>query len=332
MTPVYHVAAPPPAIAGTDALWQDIDLLARHFQATSACVYPFRTPRPLVPPLLYGWAALNQLRTFDHPGHLHHVFSPVAFAYPYLRKLKQPLVYSVVAGSVRRPTQWLLDRAVWIANNARDRHTLEQAGAPRVHEVRPGINLHRFAAVPPPSQEPFTLLMASAPWTRAQFDGKGVDLLLEALRELQDVRLILLWRGHHTAELHARLSRHGLADRVEVIDRAADVPALLARAHAVILLARWSKLVKAWPHSLIEGLAAGRQVITSEAVAMSDFLREHRAGFVLSEWSAGALRALIESAREAPAPMDIVRRLAQETFSVDRMLRAISVVYDDAAR
>ncbi len=332
MTPVYHVAAPPPAVAGTDALWQDMDLLARHFHAESACVYPFGKPRPLAPPLLYGWAALRRLRALDAPGRLHHVFSPVAFAYPYLRRLEQPLVYSVVAGQAGRPARWLLDRAVWIANNARDRRALERFGARAVHEVRPGLDLARFAAVPPPPPGPFTLLMASAPWTRAQFAHKGVELLFAALRAMRDTRLVLLWRGHHAAELRARLRRSGLEERVEVMDCAADVPAVLARVHAVVLLARQSKLVKAWPHSLLEGLAAGRHVITSDAIAISDFLRERQAGFVLSEWSAGALGALIESARAAPPPPDALRRLALDCFNVDRMLRAFSAIYDAAAR
>lgn len=332
MNPIYHVAAPPPALAGTDALWQDIDLLAGRFGGDRFSVYPFSKPMPLVPPLLYGWSALRSLRALDQPGRLHHIVSPVAHAFPYLRRLKQPLVYSVVAAVNRRPPNWLLARAMWIANNPRDRRALEKAGAARVVEIPPGLDLERFARVPPPPSGPFTLLMASAPWTRAQFASKGVDLLLEALNGLPEVHLILLWRGHHAAALQSRIDALSLRNRVELINRAVEVPQILARAHAVILLARRAKLVKAWPHSLVEGLAAGRHVLTSEAVAMSDFLREQQAGFVLADWTVDALRELIASARAAATPPRAVRQLALEVFSVERMLDALSAAYGAAAR
>ena len=269
--PILHVAAPRPRLTDTDALWQEADHLAQEFNGDIETVYPGSRPSRWIPRPLYGWSNLARLKALDQPGRVHHVLYAVPYPFPYLRALKQPIVYSVMAGArTRSLPAWINRRTVWVVSHEREEARLREAGARHVRVIRPGLDLARLATTPPPPEGPFTLLCASAPWTRGQFATKGFGLLLDWVRSQSDRRLLLLWRGLHLELLQRRVAALGLAQQVEIINERVDIQSLLARCHAVVLLAQTPKLVKTWPHSLLEGLAAGRPVVISDTIAMSD--------------------------------------------------------------
>ena len=132
----------------------------------------------------------------------------------------------------------------------------------------------------PPGPE-FVLLSGSAPWTLEQFRTKGVDALLEVAREMRDLRLVFLWRGVLLPELVARVRRLELSDRVEILRDWVDVSQVLARVHAAVVLAGRPGLVKAYPHSLLEALVAGRPVMVSDGNPMAAYVREKGCGRVV---------------------------------------------------
>lgn len=333
--PVIHVAAPPPRLAHTDAMWQEAESLAERFHGDVLSVYPGTVPSRWVPRPLYGWRQLSRLREADQAGRLHHVYFAIPYAFPYLRRLRQPIVFSVMAGVSGGPVPaWMHRRTVWVVSNERDRERLAARGGIHIRVVRPGLDLQRLSDTPPPPTGPFTLLYASAPWTAAQFASKGFDLLFQWLAQHPEARLILLWRGLHVDVLHRKLERADLRDRVEVINQQTNIQQLLARCHAVILMARQAKLVKAWPHSLLEGLGAGRPVVVNDAVAMSDYVRSEQVGSVMAGWNANALAKALADV-QAPgftAEAAVRRRLAiARDFRPDQMWDGYAAAYHAAS-
>ena len=124
-------------------------------------------------------------------------------------------------------------------------------------------------------------MAGSAPWTRKQFRTKGVDALLRVAQKQPFLRLVFLWRGLLSAELRRRVDRLGLAGRVEIIEQRVDVQEVLKRVQVAVVFSDKPKLVKAYPHSLLEALACGRPVVVSDRIAMSDFVQENRCGQVV---------------------------------------------------
>lgn len=316
---ILHLTVPPEAIPGTDATLQDAALLARELGAEILHVYPGRRPSRWMPPILFGWNVWNALREADRAGAVHLVFHSRARAFPYLRFLRGHVIYTVTADAGRaEPPGWLRRRAIFVVTQARAARSAGTWRNARVVEIRPGVDLSHIRTAPPPAPEtPPTLLMASAPWTRSQFRSKGIVLLLDVLRLRPDLRLILLWRGWHLEPLRRLVANTGFADRVEIVDRRVDVNEYLARSHAVVLLARSSRLVKAWPHSLLEGLAAGRPVLASSAIPISDELRERDLGEVLEDWTPESLNAAICRLLRRTGRFDV-----RAAFSPERMVEA----------
>ena len=71
--------------------------------------------------------------------------------------------------------------------------------------------------------------MASAPWTRRQFELKGIDLLLEVVAKLPFLRVVLLWRGVLVEELIARIKRLGIEKSVEIVNQKVNVSDYLGK-------------------------------------------------------------------------------------------------------
>jgi len=179
-------------------------------------------------------------------------------------------------------------------------------------------------------------MAGSAPWTRKQFRTKGVDALLNVAKRLPFLRLVLLWRGVLSSEIRERVDRLGLAERVEIVEELVDVEQVLKRVHAAVVLADKPKLVKAFPHSLLEALACGRPVLTSDRIPMSDYVLEHQCGLVVSGVDESDIFRMIpllrrdyetyqENARRVgaqnfdfPAIVDAYRKLYESVIDVDR--------------
>ena len=168
----------------------------------------------------------------------------------------------------------------------------------------------------------------SAPWTRAQFESKGVQALLEAARRLPDLRITFLWRGILTQEMHDKVRSAGLEDRVEVIDEQVDVNEVLAGVHATINLATTPDIVKAQPHSLLESLAAGKPILVSRAIPLSDYAESKRVGEIVEEVTPEAILQALEHLRQHySAFRDSAAKHGKTDFDLEVMVSSFADVY-----
>jgi len=272
-------------IPGTDAVVQEVEWLRARFGSEVLGLRPAWRARARYPRALLGLHRLATIRRRDRHVDLHHVYVPQLYWLPLLWFVKRPVVYTVTAGlgsgSRLPPAAFLRRLGAIVVPSRADLDALTRRGLRNVHLIRPGIDLARFADSPPPPGPEFVLLSGSAPWTREQFRSKGVDALLAVARGMPEVRLVFLWRGVLLPELVARVRRLELSERVEILDGWVDVSRVLARVHAALVLAERPGLVKAYPHSLLEALAAGRPVLVSDGCAMAEYVRETGCGRVV---------------------------------------------------
>ena len=138
----------------------------------------------------------------------------------------------------------------------------------------------------------------------------------------------MLWRGLLLDELRERIGRRGLEDRVEVVANRVAIDDYLRRAHAAVLLAKRGDIVKAYPHSLIESLVAGKPVILSDALPMADYVRQKGCGIVVDEVSSEALAAAVEALRRNYDELaSKARSIGSHTFSQRAMIDAYRDLY-----
>ena len=254
------------------------------------------------------------------------------YYFPVLRFLKNPVVFTVVASLAGRSRPAHIDRLNalrgLVVSSERDAAVLRSWGITNCTIVPPAIDAPGLAPQRLPLGGEITLLMASAPWVEEQFDTKGVDVLLEAVARDPAIKLILLWRGLLLDELKARIAKFGVADRVEVVPGRVEIGDYLKRAHATVLLAKRSDIVKAYPHSLIESLLAGKPVILTEALPMADFVRERDCGIVASGADVPSVLSAVESLRTRYGTIaENARAIKSRAFSKAAMIESYRALY-----
>ncbi len=335
MSIVYLLPTLPPKSAKTEAIAQEIDLLRRTFGGELLYVNPNEgLPQPLIPRLGFGWHSLPKLYRMAQGTDLFHIFNPDPFPYPFLLALPKPVVYTITAGVATRPNLAFFRRmAVVTVPDERTSVQLKRWGLTNVALQRPGITTHRFTPNPLPltPSEPLRLLVASAPWTLAQFSSKGFDALLATVQQMPDLHLTLLWRGLLVEEIQQRIVTLGVGERVTVIDQTVDVNAALAHAHAAAIFATTPGIIKSYPHSLLDALAAGKPVLLSHTIAMSDYVNSEQCGVVAEAVTPDALmKALAQLRADYSRYAKNATLVGRRDFTEEAAMEAASAIYTSA--
>jgi len=330
MKVLYHLTVLPPKMPECEALSQEIAALRHHFEGDLIYLNPNQQSPIYIPRLAFGFHKLRQLRRREADFHLHHLYNPDAFPFPVLRFLKRPVIYTISSGvSQRRPNiDFFASLAAVAVSDERSFNWLKEWGLDNLFLVRTGIDTKRFTFSAVPLQKEIRLLVASAPWTPAQFQTKGIEALLQAAQLNPDLQLIFLWRGVLTAEMKERVQQMSLEAQVTVIDRQVDVNRMLGRVHASVTLASSPGIIKSYPHSLLDSLAAGKPVLVGQAIPMADYVEQTQCGVVVEQVTPYAILRAIESLKRNYKTLQTsAGRVGQKDFSLQAMIDSFQTMY-----
>lgn len=293
MRVLYHVTMPPSPMAACDAVLQEVQAIRALAPGDVMHLYPARAPGTRFPRRLWGMQNILQLLRADLRVDVHHVFNPDPYPFAVLRLLRKPIVYTAVAGAHKQHRLQAVRLSqmarVIVVPDAADQSRMLSWGITNSAVVRSSIAVHQFSHTPVGGRTPPTLLMGSAPWSEAQFHTKGVDALLQVARQHPDLRLVFLWRGVLEDAMRRRITDAELDERVTLLAQQVDVNEVLAAVHACAALASDADLIKAYPHSLLESLAAGKPVLVSRLIPMARDIEAQGCGVVVDEVSAAAI-------------------------------------------
>lgn len=335
MRVLYHIPTPRPKRPECDAVHQEIAALSDRFGGAPIHVHPSEYTRWPLPRLLFGLREARALRWREQDVDIHHIYNPDPYAYPYLRLLKKPIVYTLSAGlrGTRRFPVPFFSRIVaqTVVSDAADAQQLRKIGVLNAEAVPTGIDLSRFRFTQIECDGALTVLSGSAPWTRKQFLTKGVDALLDAATRFPSMRLVFLWRGYLLDEMMRRVSQRDLQARVDVVDEIVDVNRVLAGVHAAVVLASDASAIKAYPHSLIEALAAGRPIVISRGIPMADWAEREGCGVVVERLEPEAVGFALERLRADYTRLQAnAHRAGRDAFPIEKTLTGYEAVYQRA--
>ena len=331
MNILYHLSTLRSRMEQAEAIAQEITALRGRFGGDVIYVNPNQQSPIYVPRLLFGFHKLKEIRSREANLHLHHFYNPDPFPFPYLRQLRRPVIYSVTCGvGDRRPDETFFSALAAVAvSDERSLKRLQLWGFDNVVRVRPGIDTGRFTYSPLPLRSEIRLMVGSAPWTKGQFRSKGVEALLSAAQQADHLRLVFLWRGILADEMERRVRRLNLARQVTVLNELVDVNEILAGVQASITLAAAPGIVKSYPHSLLESLAAGKPVLVSRAIPMADYVERMGCGKVVESVTPTEVLAAVESlTREYEDLQKSAQQAGQRDFSQEGMIASFREMYE----
>jgi glycosyltransferase involved in cell wall biosynthesis len=277
--------------------------------------------------------ALRGLAALLEPfGDLNHVVGAMD-SWHLLRVLgRRPILFTVAIEGKPLESS-LYDKVSAFAAESRPlADALVRAGVPsaKIHVRYPGVDLARFRPGPRRAA-PFRVLFASSPATPADFERRGIPLMVEAARQCPEVEVVLLWRRWGQVEACVRaLHTLGLPPnlRVDVRD-VSDMAALFQSVDATLFLPE-SGHGKSAPNSVIEGLASGCPAILNRACGISDLVEAHGGGLVIDRREpravADAMRELASNAGDHAAA---ARALAERHFSEADFLDDYATLYQE---
>ena len=266
-------------------------------------------------PIIFGGIATRVVggcRYFALMSGLGYVFSPAANDRPLLRRVVRYLYRSALKRA----------EAVFVFNED-DKSDMQKLGMisqrQRVVQVPgSGVDLSYFGAAPVPVGAP-TFLMIS----RLMRD-KGVIEYINAARIVRqsrpDARFMLLARPEHEnpTAISPEELRHELAgSSVELLDETNDVRPHLAKCTTFVLPSYYREGL---PRTILEAMAVGRPVITTDMPGCRDAVRDGTNGSIVPPCDVGALaKAMIGMAvfpEEAAQMGQQSRKMAEETYDV----------------
>jgi glycosyltransferase involved in cell wall biosynthesis len=159
---------------------------------------------------------------------------------------------------------------------------------------------------------------------------KGHDGLLEAAVHVQHALFVLAGDGPDRERLQAKAATLGISDRVRFIGQRTDVVDLLAACDLFVL----PSLYEGLPLGLLEAMAAGKPVVATAVGGTTEVVVDGVHGCLVAPRNAVALASAINGLLGDPGRAARMAAGGQvrikERFSVESMVRATEVVYEDA--
>ncbi|MBX5489261.1 MAG: glycosyltransferase, partial [Mycolicibacterium hassiacum] len=219
---------------------------------------------------------------------------------------------------------------------------LRVAPASKFTVVRLGLDLERRIAAPEGARERVRSELGVGRdqflvvWLGRMTEIKRVDDLLRIFAVLRrrgvDAVLALVGDGPNRADLQRLADELGVADAVRFAGFRADVGSVFRACDAVAL----TSANEGTPVSLIEALAAGCAVVTTDVGGARDVVDDGRAGFLVP---AGDLDGFADRLEELAGSPELRRRLGEAgrkhvfaRYSVDRLVRDIDTLYRELLR
>jgi starch synthase (maltosyl-transferring) len=163
---------------------------------------------------------------------------------------------------------------------------------------------------------------------------KGLDVLVEAtaiLIRARPVQVAIVGDGPYRTELERLVARASLTDRIHLLGRRDDVPRLLRSADVFVFPSRTEGL----PNALLEAMAAGLPVVTTDAPGCRDLIAHGCTGLIVPVDDAAALAREVERVlSDGALSLSLGQAATAEAtrnFMLNKTFRAYRALYAEAA-
>lgn len=133
---------------------------------------------------------------------------------------------------------------------------------------------------------------------------KGFDLLIPAFAQLAerfaDWDVAVFGKGVEQAALRQQIERHGLTDRIVLMEPTTSIGVELAASHVFVLPSRY----EGFPNALAEAMAAGLPAVAFTDVSGVEDLIAHKKSGLLCDWGTGDSAAIASLAAQLAALME----------------------------
>lgn len=198
--------------------------------------------------------------------------------------------------------------------------------AARVHVVPNGVDPTAYAG---PASDGRGRCRPTVVWVGVMAEVKRLDLLLEAVAAVPDVRLVLAGDGPLRPRVEADVERLGMGERVCLLGRVEDVPGVLDAADVFVL----SSAAENLPLALLQAMASGLPVVATAVGGVPEVVRDGVEGVLVPAGDASALAEALQKVCADPDRLRLGvagRARVEKAFTVGACVDGLERVYTRA--
>ncbi len=208
--------------------------------------------------------------------------------------------------------------------------------------IHPPVDLTRFSYQEPEKielseqkqqkKQPFTILYASCPTRKEDFEKRGINLIAAVAKEEESTEIVfdLAWRSGALKEINQLVEKNNLKNIHINNEIVADMNTKYGKAHCTIIpYTQFDDYLKLIPNSAIESLAAGKPILVSEKTEMANIVKKTGCGIVFEPTSKGLSDAIKKLRKNYSFYQKQCRKTAQQYFSKDLFLEKYTKIYKE---
>ena len=205
----------------------------------------------------------------------------------------------------------------------------------RICVIQNGLDLSRFSGLhlTPQRQrasDPRTVVFGVVGNLRPE---KGHLMFIRAAQMVasvcQEARFVLIGDGPMRQKIEDSIDAMGLHDKVHLMGTVTNVPLALESIDVVVS----SSDTEGFPNSVLEGMAAGKPVVATDAGGTRELVAEGVTGYLVPVGAVELLADRMISLCQAPATRgsmgERARRVVEQTFTVQNMARRFELLYEN---
>lgn len=283
---------------------------------------------PIAPILMYMSISRHILR-LQQKGYRFdlinaHFFYPDGVVAVMLgRRFSKPVVVTGRGSDLNRHAElpvighmirWALSQSDWtitVSNALKVRAIALGAPMERVTFLRNGVDLEHFRpTLRDETRRRLALTRTTLLSVGNLVELKGHDLVIRAMKELQDLQLIIIGAGPAKAKLQDLVDRLNLSDRVHLLGTIphSELPAYYSAADIFVL----ASSREGWPNVLLEAMACGTPVVATRVGGVPEIITAKNAGIVVDARTSEAIVAAVRRLQIATPDREQVRAHAMQ--------------------
>ena len=196
--------------------------------------------------------------------------------------------------------------------------------------IYPPVNLNTFTYQAPPKNQPFTILYASCPTRKEDFQKRGIYLLIETAKQLPHIQFLLLWRNSAHKEIIDLLKKENLQNITITNEIIQNMDLYYAKTHCTIIpYTIQDDFLKLIPNSAIESLAAGKPVLASTKTEIAQIITKEQSGLSFEPTPESVIKAIQQIKENYTVYHKRCTSIAKKYFDQQKYMREYTKIYHE---